>query len=137
MYCGGCSSIPFWRWLKRNQQFSLSVTCNDYGGAYLYSLQPNNATTCFGEYLCTWFWKGYQMYPTYIKRIDLFSMKMMYHHSSNNLYVHCYATFSYVCCHIYIDNYILRDSQVVLEVLAIVISYKTLVMSFKMCWSSL
>jgi hypothetical protein len=31
MYCGGCGSIPFWRWLKRNQQFSLSVTCNDYG----------------------------------------------------------------------------------------------------------
>ena len=61
MYCGGCGSIPFWRWLKRNQQFSLSVTCNDYGGEYLYNLQPNNATKCFGEYLCTWFWKGYQM----------------------------------------------------------------------------
>ena len=55
MYCGGCGSIPFWRWLKRNQQFSLSVTCNDYDGEYLYNLQPNNATKCFGEYLCTWF----------------------------------------------------------------------------------
>ena len=48
MYCGGCGSIPFWRWLKRNQQFSLSVTCNDYDGEYLYNLQPNNATKCFG-----------------------------------------------------------------------------------------
>ena len=55
MYCGGCENIPFWRWLKGNQLFSLSVTCNDYGGEYLYNLQPNNVTDCFGEYLCTWF----------------------------------------------------------------------------------
>ena len=55
MYCGGCGSIPFWGWLKRNQQFSLFVTCNDYDGEYLYNLQPDNATNCFGEYLCAWF----------------------------------------------------------------------------------
>ena len=72
MYCGGCGSIPFWGWLKRNQQFSLSVICNDYKGEYLYNLQPNNATDCFGEYLCTWFSTGYQMYRKYINNIDLF-----------------------------------------------------------------
>ena len=49
MYCGGCGSIPFWRWLKKNKHYSLSVTCNDYGGEYLYNLQPNRATKCFGQ----------------------------------------------------------------------------------------
>ena len=55
MYCGGCVNVPFWGWLRRNQQFSLSVTCNDYDGEYLYNLQPDTATNCFGEYVCTWF----------------------------------------------------------------------------------
>ena len=72
MYCGGCGSIPFWRWLKRNQQFSfLSVTCNDYGGEYLYNLQPNNLTDCFGKYMCTWFGRVIKC-RKYIKNIDLF-----------------------------------------------------------------
>jgi len=72
MYCGGCENIPFWRWLKLNQKFSTSITCHDFDGQYLSNLQPNNVTDCFGEYLCTWFWKCYQIYCIYIKNIDLF-----------------------------------------------------------------
>ena len=52
MHCGECDTIPFWRRLKGNQMFSKSVTCNDYDGEKLSSLQPNDFTGCFSEYLC-------------------------------------------------------------------------------------
>jgi hypothetical protein len=55
---------------------------------------------------------GYQRYRKYIKRIDLFSMKMIHPHSWNNFYVHWYTTFSYVYYHIYIDKYIVRGTRV-------------------------
>jgi hypothetical protein len=51
MYCGGCYNVPFWRWLRINQNFSRSVTCNDYSGTYLENLQPSNFSHCFSEYL--------------------------------------------------------------------------------------
>jgi hypothetical protein len=35
MHCGDCDTIPFCRWLKENQTFSKSVTCNDYDGKQL------------------------------------------------------------------------------------------------------
>ena len=57
MYCGGCYNIPFWRWIKRNQRFSSSVTCYDYDGEYLYNLQLKNFTECFSEYLWTYILK--------------------------------------------------------------------------------
>ena len=53
MHCGGCTNIPFWRWLKRNQQFSTSVTCSDYDGEKLSNLQASSFTDCFSEYLST------------------------------------------------------------------------------------
>jgi len=112
MYCGGCGNIPFWRWLKRNQQFSLSVTCNDYDGEYLYNLQPNNVTDCFGEYLCTWFGRLIKCIANTLKISTCFSMKIIYLHSWSNFYVHWYTTISYVYCHIYIDTFIVRCPRV-------------------------
>jgi hypothetical protein len=41
MHCGDCDNIPFWRWLKGNQTFPTSITCNDYDGEKLSNLQPN------------------------------------------------------------------------------------------------
>jgi hypothetical protein len=70
MYCGGCDNIPFWRWLRK--QTTTSVTCNDYNGKSLSNLQLSNITGCFREYLCTSFWKCYQIYRKYIKNIDPF-----------------------------------------------------------------
>ena len=76
MYCGGCENIPFWRWLKGNQLFSLSVTCNDYGGEYLYNLQPNNVTDCFREYLSTLGFESIIKFIAYtLKTSTCFSMK--------------------------------------------------------------
>ena len=113
MYCGGCYNTPFWRWLKRNQQFSLSVTCNDYDGVYLYNIQPNNDTDCFSEYLCTlYFERVINCIANTLKISTCFSMKMMYPHSWNNVHAHWYATFSYVYYHIYIDKYIVRCPRV-------------------------
>jgi len=113
MYCGDCDNIPFWRWLKRNQQFSLSVTCNDYNGEYLYNLQPNNVTDCFSEYLCTLcFERVIKCIANTLKISNCFSMKIIYPHSWNNFYVHWYTTFSYAYCHIYIDTSIVRCPRV-------------------------
>ena len=53
MYCSSCRNIPFWRWLKINQELSSSITCYDNGGKKLYNLQPNKDTDCFSEYLST------------------------------------------------------------------------------------
>ena len=78
MHCGGCDGIP---WLKINQQFSLSVTCNDYDGEYLYDLQPNTVTGCFGEYLCTWFERVVKYIANTLKISTCFSMKKIYPHS--------------------------------------------------------
>ena len=52
MHCGSSDNIPFWRWLKGNQTFSISITCYDYDGEKLSNLQLNNVTDCFSEYLC-------------------------------------------------------------------------------------
>jgi hypothetical protein len=52
MYCGDCHNIPFWRWLKGNQTFHKYVTCIDYDRETLSSLQPNDFSACFSEYLC-------------------------------------------------------------------------------------
>ena len=113
MYCGGCDSIPFWRWLKRNQQFSfLSVTCIDYGGEYLYNLQPNTLTDCFGRYMRTWFGRAIKCIANTLKISTCVSMKMIYPHSWNNFYVHWYTTISYVYCHIYINTSIVRYPRV-------------------------
>jgi len=54
MHCGSCDNIPFWRWLKEDQTFTTSITCNDFDGERLSKLQLN-LTDCLGEYLCTWF----------------------------------------------------------------------------------
>ena len=70
MYCGSCENIPFWRWLKETQKYPTSITCKDFDRKYLPSLQLNNVTDCSGEYLCTWFWKCYQIYCIYINNID-------------------------------------------------------------------
>ena len=70
MHCGGCDNIPFWRWLRK--QTATSVTCNDYDGKSLSNLQPSNFTGCFREYLCTSFWKCYQINRKYTKNIDPF-----------------------------------------------------------------
>jgi hypothetical protein len=51
MYCNGCTNIPFWRWIKRNQQCSISITCSDYDGEKLSNLQASNFTDCNSEYL--------------------------------------------------------------------------------------
>ena len=80
MYCGGCGSIPFWGWLKRNQQFSLSVICNDYKGEYLYNLQPNNATDCFGEYCVLGFQRVIKCIANTLTISTYFSMKMICPH---------------------------------------------------------
>jgi hypothetical protein len=48
-------NIPFWKWLKQVQNITISVSCNDFDGNQLSSLQQNNFTGCSGEYLCTWF----------------------------------------------------------------------------------
>ena len=110
MYCGGCNNITFWRWLKRNDKFSLSVTCNDYDGEYLYYLQPNNVTGCFGEYLCTWFGKGYQMYRKYIKRIDLF-----FYENDLSPFMKPFMFTNILPCHMYIviytDKSIVRSTR--------------------------
>jgi len=71
MHCGGCNNIPFWRWLKLGRMTAASITCNDFNGKQLSSLQQNDFT-CPGEYLCTWFWKCYQIYRMYIENIDHF-----------------------------------------------------------------
>ena len=78
MYCGGCNNIPFWRWLKLNQKFSTSITCNDYNGEYLYNVQPTNVTDCFGEYFCTWFESVIKCIANTLKILTCFSMKMIY-----------------------------------------------------------
>jgi hypothetical protein len=41
MHCGSCDNIPFWRWLKLNQKFTTSITCNDYDGEKLSNLKYN------------------------------------------------------------------------------------------------
>jgi hypothetical protein len=69
MHCGNCGIIPFWRWLIETQKYPTSITCHDFDGEYLPNVLLNN---CSGEYLCTWFWKYYQIYCIYIKNIDLF-----------------------------------------------------------------
>ena len=75
MHCGSCYNIPFWRWLKGNHTFTISITCNDFDGEHLPNVQLNNVTDCFGEYLCTSFWKSYQLYCTCMKNIDPFFYK--------------------------------------------------------------
>jgi hypothetical protein len=55
MHCGGCSTIPFWKWLKLGQGYTISVTCNDFNGKQLFFLKQNDFIGCPGEYLCTWF----------------------------------------------------------------------------------
>ena len=55
MDCGDCENIPFWRWLRLDQRTGISITCNDFHGRQLSSLQQNDFTGCSGEYLCTWF----------------------------------------------------------------------------------
>ena len=50
MYCGCNSNIPFWKWLKVNQKFSLSIGCYDYNGLYLENAQPSNFYKCYGQY---------------------------------------------------------------------------------------
>jgi hypothetical protein len=52
MHCGSSDNIPFWRWLKGNQMFSISIACCDYDGEKLSNLQPNDVTDFFSEYLC-------------------------------------------------------------------------------------
>jgi hypothetical protein len=42
MDCNGCANIPFWRWIKRNQQFPTSITCSDYDGKQLSNLQASD-----------------------------------------------------------------------------------------------
>jgi hypothetical protein len=49
-HSGDGDNIPFWRWLKGNQMFSISITCCDYDGEKLSNLQLNNVTDCFREY---------------------------------------------------------------------------------------
>ena len=51
MHCGGCYNIPFWRWLRVNLRFSISISCIDYSGTYLEYLQPSHFSHCFSEYL--------------------------------------------------------------------------------------
>ena len=51
MHCGYCNNIPFWKWIKLHRTFSLFANCNDYDGAHLSTLQQNNDTGCFSEYL--------------------------------------------------------------------------------------
>ena len=69
MHCGGCNNIPFWRWAKVNQKIPKSITCNDFDGEYLYNIQPEDFSDCFGKYLCTWCWKCYQIYCTTLKML--------------------------------------------------------------------
>jgi len=68
MYCAGCDNIPFWRWLKRNQKFSTSITCYDFDDEYLYNLQPNNFIDCFSEYLCTLGFESVIKFITYTQK---------------------------------------------------------------------
>jgi hypothetical protein len=75
MHCGSCENIPFWRWLKGNHTFNTSITCNDFDGEHLSNVQLNTFTDCFSEYLCTSFWKCYQIYCTCIKNIYPFFYK--------------------------------------------------------------
>jgi hypothetical protein len=72
MQCGSCDIIPFWRWLRETQKYPADITCNDFDGKDLPSVQLNNITDCSGEYLCTSFWKCYHIYCIYIQNIDLF-----------------------------------------------------------------
>jgi hypothetical protein len=51
MHCGYCNNIPFWKWIKLQQKFLISINCYDYDGEQLSKLQPNNVTGCFSEYL--------------------------------------------------------------------------------------
>ena len=46
MHCGSCDIIPFWRWLKETQKYPKNITCNDFDGKYLPSVQLNNITDC-------------------------------------------------------------------------------------------
>ena len=55
MQCGSCDIIPFWRWLRETQKYPADITCNDFDGKDLPSVQLNNITDCSGEYLCTSF----------------------------------------------------------------------------------
>ena len=77
MHCGDCHNIPFWRWLTGNQTFSKSVTCNDYDGK-LSSLQPNDFTGCFSEYLCIFM---------FYKYLCLISVDIVVGHRQYYLYV--------------------------------------------------
>ena len=72
MHCGGCNNIPFWRWVKLSQRTGLYITCNDFHEKPLSSLQQQDFIGCPGEYLCTWFWKCYQIDRMYIENIDHF-----------------------------------------------------------------
>ena len=74
MYCRGCNNIPFWRWLKRNQTFSTSVTCYDFDEKKLSNLQSNQV--CSGEYLCTLSFESIIKFIVYTLKISTcFSMK--------------------------------------------------------------
>ena len=70
MYCGACENIPFWRWLKGNQQFTTSIVCYDYDREQLYNLQPNNFTGCFSEYLRTFGLKSVITFIAYTLEIS-------------------------------------------------------------------
>ena len=87
MYCGGCDNIPFWKWLIETQTYPTSITCNDFDGENLSNLQPNNGTGSLGEYLCTWFWKCYQIYRMDIILSTCFSIKMIYPPSCSHVYL--------------------------------------------------
>ena len=49
MDCGDCENIPFWRWLRLDQRTGISITCNDFHGRQLSSLQQNDFTGCSGQ----------------------------------------------------------------------------------------
>ena len=50
MYCGCNVNIPFWTWLKENQNFASSIGCYDYDGLYLENLKPCSFDNCYGEH---------------------------------------------------------------------------------------
>jgi hypothetical protein len=76
------------------------VEGNDFDGNQLSSLQQNDFTGCSGEYLCTWFWKCYQIYRVYIENIDHFvdeekvedTNEVARSHRSKDKHVHVYMT---------------------------------------------
>ena len=49
MDCGDCENIPFWRWLRLDQRTGINITCNDFHGRQLSSLQQNDFTGCSGQ----------------------------------------------------------------------------------------